>query len=99
MICEILRLLFNTLIADDKSFLCNSENLRQPIQMHLSIKKYIYINTYMYIFSKAMKVNFLLRMFEALCRFQKWTKKLRKCFFVVNSDYYEENTCYRHSIC
>ena len=38
---EILGHFFNTLAADDKYSVCNSEILRQPIQMHFSkIQKY-----------------------------------------------------------
>ena len=39
MISEILGLLVNTLTADDKYSLRNSENLSQQIQMHLSKKQ------------------------------------------------------------
>ena len=39
VICEILGLFVNTLTADDKYFLSNSENLHQSIQMQLSKKK------------------------------------------------------------
>ena len=38
VICEIVGLFVNTLTADDKYSLRNSENLRQPIQMQLSKK-------------------------------------------------------------
>ena len=38
-ICEILGLFVNTLTADDKYFLSNSENLHQSIQMQLSKMK------------------------------------------------------------
>ena len=38
VISEILGLFVNILTADDKYFLRNSENLRQPTQRHLSIK-------------------------------------------------------------
>ena len=41
-IFEILGLFFNTLNADDKYCLRNSENLRQPIQMQLSKKQNIF---------------------------------------------------------
>ena len=33
VVSEILALFFNTLTADDNNYLCNSENLSQPIQM------------------------------------------------------------------
>ena len=36
VICKILALFINTLTADDKHFLCNNENLLQPIEMQLS---------------------------------------------------------------
>ena len=39
MICEILRYFANTLTADDKYSLRNSENIPQPIQMQLSKKQ------------------------------------------------------------
>ena len=39
MICKILRLLGNTLTADDKYSLINRDILTQPIQMHLSQKQ------------------------------------------------------------
>ena len=38
VICEILRLFFNTLTADNKSSLCNCEILLQQVQMQLSKK-------------------------------------------------------------
>ena len=41
-IFEILGLFFNTLNADDKYCLRNSEKLRQPIQMQLSKKQNIF---------------------------------------------------------
>ena len=40
VICESLGLFVNTLTADDKYFLCNRENLRQPVQMQLSQKQF-----------------------------------------------------------
>ena len=40
--CKILRLFVNTLIADDKYSFLNRENLRQPIQMHLSQKQKLF---------------------------------------------------------
>ena len=39
MISEILGLFINTLTADEKYSLCNSENLRKPVQMRLSKKQ------------------------------------------------------------
>ena len=39
MIQKILRLLVNTLTADDKHYLLNRDNLAQPIQMQLSQKQ------------------------------------------------------------
>ena len=39
MLCKILRLLFNTLTADDKYSLVNRDNLAQPIQILLSQKQ------------------------------------------------------------
>ena len=38
VMCEVLGLFVNTLSADDKYSLCNSEKLPQPIQMQLSKK-------------------------------------------------------------
>ena len=39
MIHKILRLLVNTLTVNDKHFLLNRKNLKQPIQMQLSEKQ------------------------------------------------------------
>ena len=39
MICKILTKFLNILTGDDKYFLVNRENLRQPIQMQLSQKR------------------------------------------------------------
>ena len=39
VICEILGLFVNTFTADEKYFLCNSENLPEPIQIQLSKKE------------------------------------------------------------
>ena len=39
MKCKILRLFFNTLSADGKYSLLNTDNLTQPIQMELSQKQ------------------------------------------------------------
>ena len=39
MIHKILRLLLNTLTVNDKHFLLNRKNLKQPIQMQLSEKQ------------------------------------------------------------
>ena len=39
MIHKILRLLLNTLTVNDKHFLLNRKNLKQPIQMQLSEKR------------------------------------------------------------
>ena len=38
VICQVLRLLVNTLTADDKYSLLNRDNLMQPIHMQLSLK-------------------------------------------------------------
>ena len=38
----MLRLFVNTLSADEKYFLCNTENLPEPIQMELSKKLKIF---------------------------------------------------------
>ena len=42
VICEILGHFVNTLTADDKYSLCNTELLLQPIQMQLSKKEKIF---------------------------------------------------------
>ena len=42
VIHKILRLLVNTLIADDKHYLLNRNNLAQPIQIQLSEKQKIF---------------------------------------------------------
>ena len=60
VICEILGLFFNTLIVDDKYFLCNSENLPQPIQMLLS-KKQI---TFSEVFPPVLKSKSIFEPFE-----------------------------------
>ena len=39
MIHKVLRLLLNTLTVNDKHFLLNRKNLKQPIQMQLSEKR------------------------------------------------------------
>ena len=39
VICEVLRLFVNISIADDKFFLINRDNFREPIQMQLSQKQ------------------------------------------------------------
>ena len=39
MIHKVLRLLLNTLTVNDKHFLLNRKNLKQPIQMQLSEKQ------------------------------------------------------------
>ena len=39
MICKDLRIFLNILTGDDKYFLVNRDNLRQPIQMQLSQKQ------------------------------------------------------------
>ena len=39
VICKVLRMFVNILTGDDKYFLVNRDNLRQPIQMQLSEKK------------------------------------------------------------
>ena len=44
LIFEILGLFVNTLIADDKFSLCNSEKLQQPLQMQLSNKQKVFLN-------------------------------------------------------
>ena len=43
-ICEILGLFANTLTADGKYSLCNSENLLEPIQMQLSKNRKFFLN-------------------------------------------------------
>ena len=40
--CKILRMFVNILTSDDKCFLLNRDNLRQPIQMQLSQKQKIF---------------------------------------------------------
>ena len=42
VIDKILRLLVNTLTADDKHYMLNRNNLAQPIQTHLSEKQNIF---------------------------------------------------------
>ena len=37
--CKILRMFVNILTSDDKCFLLNRDNIRQPIQMQLSQKQ------------------------------------------------------------
>ena len=49
--CKVLRLIVNVLTADDKCFLLNRDNLRQPIQMHLSEKQ----KTFSELFSENLK--------------------------------------------
>ena len=44
VISEILGIKVNTLIADDKYSLCNSENLMKPIQMQLPKKQKCVLN-------------------------------------------------------
>ena len=39
MICTVLTIFLNILTGDDKYFLVNRDNLRQPIQMQLSQKQ------------------------------------------------------------
>ena len=39
LICQIIRLLFNTLVTDEKYPILNRENLMIPIQMQLKEKK------------------------------------------------------------
>ena len=39
VICKVLKMFVNILTADDKCFLLNRDNLRQPIQMRLSEKQ------------------------------------------------------------
>ena len=39
VICKVLKMFVNILTADDKCFLFNRDNLRQPIQMRLSEKQ------------------------------------------------------------
>ena len=39
MLCKILRLFVNTLTADDKYFLLNTDKLKRPIQILLSLKQ------------------------------------------------------------
>ena len=46
--CKTLRMFVNILTADDKLFLLNRENLRQPIQMQLYEKQ----NTFSQFFSQ-----------------------------------------------
>ena len=36
--CKVLRMFVNKLTSDDKYWLCNRDNIRQPIQMQLSLK-------------------------------------------------------------
>ena len=60
VICEILGLFLNTLIVDDKYFLCNSENLPQPIQM-LLFKKQI---TFSEVFPPVLKSKSIFKPFE-----------------------------------
>ena len=51
VISKVLRMFVNILTADDKCFLLNRENLRQPIQMQLSEKQ----NTFSHFFSQIFK--------------------------------------------
>ena len=44
VIHKILRLLVNTLTADDKHYLLNRDNLAQPILIKLSQKQRIFLN-------------------------------------------------------
>ena len=53
-ICKILRLFLNTLTADDKYYLLNSDNIMQPIQTRLSEKE----KTFCQFFSLFLKYNF-----------------------------------------
>ena len=49
VICEIVGLFFNTLVADDKYSLRNSEKLPQPIQMELFKKQKSYSEFFCYV--------------------------------------------------
>ena len=51
MICKVLAMFVNILTSDDKYFLLNRENLRQPIQMQLSHKQKHLLNLFLH-FSK-----------------------------------------------
>ena len=59
-ICKILRLFLNTLTADDKYYLLNSDNIMQPIQTRLSEKE----KTFCQFFSLFLKYNFNFEHFQ-----------------------------------
>ena len=56
MIHKILRLFLNTLTVNDKRYLLNRGNLRQPLQMHLSQEKKTFPE-FFFTFSKSI-LNF-----------------------------------------
>ena len=62
VIYKILRLFVNTLTADDKHYLLNSDNLTPPIQMQLSQKQKIFL-------------NFFLTFKESILNFKHFPKK------------------------
>ena len=59
VICEILGLHVNTLTADNKYFLCNSENFPQPIQMQFIKNKKHFLNFLLYFWDLYPILNIL----------------------------------------
>ena len=57
MICEILVLLVNTLVADDKYSFCNGEYHPQPIEMQLSKKQKTFSEVFLKVWSLRQILN------------------------------------------
>ena len=54
MIYKVLRLFSNTLTVNDKHYMLNRENLRQPIQMQLSEKQKTFSQFFFFAFLKSI---------------------------------------------
>ena len=57
MIYKVVRLFVNALTADDKQHLLNRENLKQPIQIHLTQKQKTFSQFFFFVVSKSI-LNF-----------------------------------------
>ena len=60
VLCKVLTMFVNILTADDKHFLVNRDNLRQPINTQLSQKK----NYFMNLFLQFWNLNKILKIFK-----------------------------------
>ena len=69
---------------------CNRQSMcsQTRLRFYVTLGETFYKSTFLKMLKNmintlAMTITFSFKMFKIWCRFQKWNKKLRKCFFIL----------------